>query len=161
VSDVANAILDGSDCVMLSGETAKGEYPIESVKMMSAICLEAEAAIHSRVRSLVAILHMLIFVIQQNLFIELSTKTGDHPVDTTTATCIAAVNASLKSAAAAIVVLTTTGQSAHTVARFRPRCPIIAVSRSTKATRQSHLHRGILPVHFPKDVSECSTLYTF
>ena len=71
------------------------------------------------------------------------------PVDTSTATCIAAVNASLKSAAAAIIVLTTSGKSAHTLSRFRPRCPIIAVSRNTQTTRQCYLYRGILPLYYP------------
>ena len=75
------------------------------------------------------------------------------PVDPSTATCIAAVNASLKCAAAAIIVLTTTGKSAHTTARFRPRCPIIAVSRSTKTTRQAHLFRGILPIYYPQEAA--------
>lgn len=83
----------------------------------------------------------------QNLFMELSLNVK-VPTDQTTATAIAVVDASLKAKAAAIIVLTTTGRSAYSVARFRPRCPIITVTRNARVARQSHLYRGILPLPY-------------
>lgn len=89
VSDVANAVLDGADCVMLSGETAKGSYPCEAVKMMSETCLLAE----------VAIPHFNVFDELRNL--------APRPTDTVESIAMAAVSASLELNAGAIVVLTT------------------------------------------------------
>ena len=89
VSDVGNAVLDGADCVMLSGETAKGNYPIESVSMMHETCLIAELAIP--------------YVSTYN---ELKTLAA-RPVSTSENCAMSAVSASLEQNAGAILVLTT------------------------------------------------------
>lgn len=89
----------------------------------------------------------------QSVFIELSLKTP-IPCDTNTSVAVAAVEASLKSKAAAIIVLTTTGRSAHLISKYRPRCPIIAITRCAKTARLAHLYRGILPYVFDQPKSE-------
>ncbi|XP_055476349.1 pyruvate kinase PKLR isoform X1 [Psammomys obesus] len=127
-SDVANAVLDGADCIMLSGETAKGSFPVEAVRMQHAIAREAEAAVYHR-----------------QLFEELR-RAAPLSRDPTEVTAIGAVEASFKCCAAAIIVLTKTGRSAQLLARYRPRAAVIAVTRSAQAARQVHLCRGVFPL---------------
>ncbi|XP_061450792.1 pyruvate kinase PKM isoform X2 [Rhineura floridana] len=127
-SDVANAVLDGADCIMLSGETAKGDYPLEAVRMQHLIAREAEAAIFHR-----------------QLFEELR-RLAPLNRDPTEAAAVGAVEASFKCCSGAIIVLTKSGRSAHLVSRYRPRAPIIAVTRNAQTARQAHLYRGIFPV---------------
>ncbi|KAI9739581.1 MAG: hypothetical protein M1834_006299 [Cirrosporium novae-zelandiae] len=138
VSDVGNAVLDGADCVMLSGETAKGNYPKEAVTMMHETCLMAEVAIP-----------------YVSLFDELRSLVP-RPTDTTESVAMAAVSASLELAAGAILVLTTSGLTARLVAKFRPVCPIIMVTRNPHASRYSHLYRGVYPFLFPESKPDFS-----
>lgn len=133
VSDVANAVLDGSDSIMLSGETAKGDYPVEAVRMQHLIAREAEPAIYHR-----------------QLFDDLRTVTG-FAVDTTETVAIAVVEAALKCRAAGIICLTTSGISAHKIAKYRPQCPIFAITRNERSAKQCQAFRSIVPILFHKE----------
>merc|ERR1712156_225858 len=132
-SDVANAVLDGSDCVMLSGETAKGDFPIQCIRTMAALSQEAEACLWN-----------------SRFFEELmrSDQALAGAMDATKTTSVSAVQASYISQAAAIVAITTSGTTAKMCAKFRPHCPIVAVTRFDQVARQLQLHRGVLPLYY-------------
>lgn len=132
VSDVGNAILDGADCVMLSGESAKGLYPVQCVSIMAKICLEAESAIWHK-----------------STFLDLTMQIGK--ADHAHSVAIASVEASYKVQAAAIIVLSTSGRSAHLLSRYRPHCPIICLTRHSMVSRQCMLYRSIFPLLYTAD----------
>jgi pyruvate kinase len=122
VSDVANAIFDGTDAVMLSAETASGQYPVEAVRMMAEIAGEAEA------------------VLRHRPFPE--PPPGKSP---THAQIIAeaAYHAGLSAAVSAIVAFTTSGETARLIARFRPRVPIFAFCESEATARELAVIYGV------------------
>merc|ERR1712066_780301 len=134
-SDVANAVLDGADCVMLSGETAKGDYPVICVKTMAKISKEAEACIWN-----------------ERMFEDMmrSESKDSGATDNTTTTAISGVMASYKSKASAIIVLTTSGATSHLVSKYRPQCPILTVTRFNQVAPQLQLYRGCIPLLYEK-----------
>ncbi|EDO15053.1 hypothetical protein Kpol_367p8 [Vanderwaltozyma polyspora DSM 70294] len=132
VSDVGNAILDGADCVMLSGETAKGNYPINAVTTMAETALIAELAIAYLPN-----------------YDDLRNCTP-KPTSTTETVAASAVAAVFEQKAKAIIVLSTSGTTARLVSKYRPDCPIILVTRNPRAARFSHLYRGVFPFVFEK-----------
>jgi len=128
-SDVANAVLDNTDCIMLSGESAKGKYPVQCIQLMHEIAREAEACVFHR-----------------ELFENLRYLTKP-PLDQIQSTAIAAVEASFRSFASIIIVLTHSGRSAELISQYRPRAVIMAVTRSLSTARKLHLYRACCPVY--------------
>ncbi|WFD43110.1 pyruvate kinase [Malassezia psittaci] len=131
VSDVANAVVDGADCVMLSGETAKGKYPCEAVKMMAETTYIAEQSLS-----------------YQALFNEMRSLTR-VPTNTQETIALVAVSASLEQRAGAILLMSTSGNTARLVSKYRPQCPILMVTRNSDTARSCHLYRGTYPFHYP------------
>ncbi len=123
-SDVANAVWDGTDTVMLSGETAIGKYPVETVRMMHEIIMEAEKEATPRREAY-------------------SGKTRIH------ALAVAAVDAAEELNAAAIVAITVSGYTAQMVAQRRPRVPLIAAVPDEHTRSCSSLVWGVTPVTVP------------
>lgn len=124
-SDVANAVYDGSSAIMLSGETAAGKYPIDAVKTMAKIADYTESCIHYRKR-----FHMQDFKIN-NIADAISSS---------------AVKSSMELNCSAILVLTNTGSSARMISRFRPICPIIAITTSMRTYYKLAMSWGVIPV---------------
>ena len=126
VSDVANAIYDGTTAIMLSGESAAGQYPIEAVKTMSKIALTAEADID-----------------YYNAFERDHTLMEPNVIN---AVCASAYSAAEYLDAAAIIVMTRSGRTAKTLASFHPPCPIIAVTMEDKGVHQLKLTWNVTPI---------------
>ena len=122
-NDVANAIFDGSDCIMLSGETAKGKYPVEAVQMMVRIAVRAEDSIdyHERLRQ----------AGRSRMGVTIT-----NAVSRATCTSAADLNA------AAIVTVTNSGFTARMIAKYKPACPVVAVSLREVVWRQLNLVWG-------------------
>jgi len=137
VSDVANAVLDGADCVMLSGETAKGKWPNEAVEMMSKICREAEGAID-----------------YDRLFHDLAQNVCS-PQHSSALCSIAqaAVLSARELKAAAIVAVSGSGALPQAIAQYRPECPIIAAVPDECVANMLVMHRSVVPAILPQEVA--------
>jgi len=135
VSDVTNAIYDGADAVMTSGETAKGKYPDLTIKTMNDIILSAEQ--YAASGSLASL--------STSAESEKSSYIGDSN-DPLSAAAEGAVVASSANDCKAILVITENGKLPSLVAAYRPTCPIISFCPTSKVARQLILTRGIYPV---------------
>lgn len=126
VSDVANAIYDGTDAIMLSGESAMGKYPEEAVLTMKKIAIKTEStldydSLHRR-----------------------AVRTAAN--DTSEAICMSVAEIAVKFNVSAIITYTTSGFTAKKLSRYRPECPIIAATPVGETMRKLALHWGVQPV---------------
>ena len=125
VSDVANAVFDGTSCVMLSGETAGGKYPIEALTAMAGIVEEAESSIN-----------------YWRQFQKQRVVPASNINDAITHTCcLTAKDLDAK----AILAATSSGRTAKMICRFRPACPVAALTMSEKVRRQLAICWGVIP----------------
>jgi pyruvate kinase len=133
-SDVANAILDGTSAVMLSGETAIGKYPVKAVQTMSDLAEQAELSL------------------AEYGFLQTVRPNPSNKVTDAISTAVASMAKRL--GAKAIFSLTETGFSPRQISRHRPECPIIAVTGSEVVARRLALNWGVLPLFQAGDISD-------
>ena len=129
ITDVANAIYDGTSAVMLSGETASGRYPVEAVRTMAAIAERTEADINYGKR--------------------MKRLAGDTGFTVAEATARAACTTAMGVGAAAILTVSQTGLTARLVSRFRPETPVAALLSNEAVRRKLALYWGVQPIAMP------------
>ena len=122
VTDVANAVYDGTDAVMLSGESAKGKYPYEAVNTMATICLRTDREVMPKLP-----------------------RFHDGELSVTDAVCQSAVEASENLRSPLIIVATEHGNSPRSIRKFFPHANILALTPHMKTARQLCLVRGVIP----------------
>jgi pyruvate kinase len=130
VTDVANAIYDGTDAIMLSGETSVGQYPVEAVKIMAEVAIEAEAALpYDRI------------LVEKRRHLQSQT---DDAISYDACMTAHQLDASL------IVAFTESGSTAGRVSKYRPRPPILALTSSKQVQRRLTLSWGVTPITIPR-----------
>ncbi len=130
-TDIANAIYDGTTAIMLSGESAAGQYPVEAVRTMARIAESAELDIDYRRRM---------------------TRLSDSEKKyITTAIAYATCSTAMDLNAAAIITVTLSGYTAESISRFKPGCPIIGCTTSERVYRQLNLLWGVSPLYLKRE----------
>jgi pyruvate kinase len=138
VSDVANAVMDGTDAVMLSAESAVGDYPVRAVEVMSDLCIGAEA---------------------YRLPSSRSRRQDDHFSYVDQAIAMSVMYAANHMDVHAIIALTESGSTALWMSRIRSDIPIFAFTRHEATLRRVALYRGVYPVNFDSTNSKGAQLY--
>eukprot|EP00762_Andalucia_godoyi_P007278 ANDGO_08019.mRNA.1 Pyruvate kinase len=128
-TDVANAVFDGTDCVMLSAETAKGAYPLEAVDRMARICAGAEAVFDN-----------------QGVFHSLHDRASKLQLSLDEAIALSAVKTANDLGASLIVTYTNSGRTARLVAKYRPSALVFCMTPFDRTARQILAYRGLFPV---------------
>lgn len=139
VTDVANAIYDGTDTIMLSGETASGKYPVEALKTMSRIALRTESSLDYDKM--------------------MSERAKNRSVNVTNAISHATCTTAEDIGAAAIITATESGYTARMVSSYRPSQPIIGVVHDERVLRQLGIVWGIIPLNVNKRVDSTDELF--
>ena len=139
VSDVANAVIDGTDAVMLSGETAVGAYPVEAIQAMGNVCIGAEKFPHPSGR--------------------MGHRTGDQFELVDEAIAMAVMYTANHMEVRAIIALTESGSTAQWMSRVRSDIPIYAFTPYAATSRRVALYRGVYPVQFEVEDQERDRLY--
>lgn len=126
VTDVANAILDGSSAIMLSGETAAGTYPVKACEMMRKIAVKIEDSLDYK--------------------IIVDSTNDEHEINITNSIAKATREAALDLDAKVIIAATTSGLTARNISKFKPKSPIIAAATDEKVRRQLAIEWGVYPI---------------
>lgn len=133
ITDIAHAAHTRADATMLSGETAAGKYPLKSVEMMAKVLTQTEGRLPP-----------------EQFCLPLRPAAGDHA----SARAAAALARAASMNDPLVVVLTRSGETVRAVSRFRPTCPIVAVTPHAQAERQMQILYGVIPLHVPRETMD-------